>query len=331
MKEVLKPSQSMNTLEAVKNFSEQFKYEPVVENSGGFKPQKYSRYIFVGMGGSALAPDLLRVENPNLDIIIHRDYGLPSLSDEILKNCLIVVNSYSGNTEEALSAFNLAVEKKLSLAAITIGGKLLKLAQENSTPYIQMSDLAIQPRMALGLNFRALLKIIGEEAALKETDLLAEELTPENYEADGKEIAEKMGDITPVIYSSRRNGPLAYAWKVILNETAKIPAFSNVLPELNHNEMAGFLSRDLPANYHFVFLKDKEDDRKILKRMEVAEKLYREQGQSLQVINLNGKTVCHKIFSSIILAHWTAYHKALTTGADPDDMAVVEEFKRLMQ
>lgn len=320
----------MTTIEAIKNFSKQFEYEPVVENDGGFEPQKYSRYIFIGMGGSALAPDLLRVWNPGLDITIHRDYGLPSLSDEVLKNSLIIVNSYSGNTEEALSAFNLTIEKKLSVAAITIGGKLLKLAQENLTPHIQMPDLNIQPRMALGLNFRAMLKIIGEDIALKETNALAKELISENYEAEGKEITEKIGSATAIIYSSRRNGSLAYAWKIILNETAKIPAFSNVLPELNHNEMAGFLSRELPSDYYFIFLKDGEDDPKILKRMEIAEKLYQEKGLPLQIINLNGKTVYHKIFSSIVLAHWTAYQLALRTGANPDDMAIVEEFKKLI-
>src|SRR3989338_8509731 len=323
----------MNIKESIQQFSKQFEYEPVIENGWEFEPKKYSRYIFIGMGGSALAPDLLRVWNPGIDIIIHRDYGLPSLPDEVLKNSLIIVNSYSGNTEEALSAFNLAIEKKLPVAAITVGGKLLKLAQENSAPYIQMPDMAIQPRMALGLNFRALLKIIGEDAALKETNSLAEELTPENYEAEGNEISEKIGNGAPVIYSSRRNGPLAYAWKVIFNETSKVPAFSNVLPELNHNEMAGFASRNLPFadNYHFVFLKDGENDPRILKRMEVLEKLYQEKGLFLQVINLNGQTVYHKIFSSIVLAHWTAYHKALTTGADPDDMAIVENFKKLLQ
>lgn len=320
----------MNIKESIQNFFKQFEYEPVIENGGGFEPQKYRRYIFAGMGGSALGPDLLRVWNPGLDMIVHRDYGLPSLSDEILKNCLIVVNSYSGNTEETLSAFNAAVEKKLPVAAITVGGKLLELSQKNSVPYIQMPDMDLQPRMALGLNFRALLKIIGENSALKDTNSLVQELIPESLEVAGKELAETTRDAMPIIYSSRRNGPIAYAWKVIFNETAKIPAFSNVFPELNHNEMVGFLSRALSANYHFIFLKDAEDDPKILKRMEITEKLFKERGLSVQTINLNGKSIFHKIFTSVVTAHWTAYHLTQSSGADPDDISIVEEFKKLI-
>lgn len=321
----------MKIIEAIQKFPKQFEYEPVIENDGSFEPQKYSRYIFAGMGGSALAPDLLRVWNPNLDIIVHRDYGLPSLPDEVLKNCLIVVNSYSGNTEEALSAFNMALEKKLPVAAITVGGKLLKLAQENSTPYIQMPDMGMQPRMALGLNFRALLKIMAKDSVLKETDLLAEELISEDLEVAGKDLAEKIGDATPLIYSSRRNGPIAYAWKVIFNETAKIPAFSNVLPELNHNEMAGFLSHELPANFQFIFLKDASDEPKILKRMEITEKLLKNKELPVQVINLEGQNIFLKIFSSLILAHWTAYHLSQLSGADPDGVPMVEKFKELIK
>lgn len=331
----------MNIKETIQNFSKQFEYEPVIENSGGFEPQKYNRYIFCGMGGSALAPDLLRVWNPNLDIIVHRDYGLPSLSDEVLKNCLIIVNSYSGNTEEALSAFNAALDKNLviqqgptlsiNLAVISTGGELLKLAKERGIPYIQMPNMGIEPRMALGLNFRALLKVLGKEDALQSTVSLAKELIPESLEAAGKELAEKIGDATPIIYSSRRNGSIAYAWKVIFNETAKIPAFSNVLPELNHNEMVGFLSRELPEKYQFIFLKDASDEPKILKRMEITEKLFKDQGLSAQTINLNEKSIFHKIFSSLILAHWTAYHITQLSGADPDGVPMVEKFKTLIR
>ena len=141
-----------------------------------------------------------------------------------------------------------------------------------------------------------------------------------------------MGDATPVIYSSRRNGPLAYAWKVIFNETAKIPAFSNVLPELNHNEMTGFASRGPTANdnFDFIFLKDELDDAKIIKRMDALEKLYKEKNLSWQTINLNGANIYQKIFFSFVLAHWAAYHKALITDADPDDISVVEKFKKII-
>ena len=119
----------MEFIESIKSLQKQLQYQPELVN--GEKLGKYERFIFVGMGGSALAPDLLRVSNPELDILIHRDYGLPDLPDKVLQNSLIILNSYSGNTEEVLSAFKLAIEKNLAVAAVSVGGKLLQLASEN--------------------------------------------------------------------------------------------------------------------------------------------------------------------------------------------------------
>lgn len=321
----------MTTLEAIQQFSKQFEYEPVIENGGGFEPQKYGRFIFCGMGGSVLAPDLLRIVNPALDIIVHRDYGLPTLSDEVLKNCLIVINSYSGNTEETLSAFNLGVKKNLPMAVITTGGELLKLAQEKGTPYIQMPNMGIEPRMALGLNLRALLKIIGDANRTEELSSLSVELSPSDYESAGQSLSGKIKNSIPLVYSSRSNGPIAYAWKVIMNETAKVPAFSNVFPELNHNEMVGFELPNLSRNFCFVFLKDNDGNQKITKRMEVTANLLEERQLAVSNIELSGKNIFHKIFSSIITAHWTAYYLSQLSGTHPDGVPMVEKFKELIK
>ncbi len=319
----------MNTLEAIQQFSKQFEYKPEIENADNLG--RYERFIFIGMGGSALAPDLLRIVNPALDIVVHRDYGLPDLSDEILKNCLIVINSYSGNTEEALSAFNLAIEKSLPLAVIATGGELLKLAKEKGIPNIQMPDLSIEPRMALGLNLKALLKIIGDDAKIEELSSLSAELNPSDYESAGQTLSEKIKNSVPLVYSSRSNGPIAYVWKIILNETAKVPVFSNVFPELNHNEMVGFELPDLSRNFCFLFLKDGEDNKKIIKRMEVTAKLLEEKQIAVSNIELSDKNIFHKIFASIVTAHWTAYYLSQLSGTNPDGVPMVEKFKELIK
>ena len=88
---------------AIKDFAKQFEYKPVIENSAKLK--KYKKVIVAGMGGSNLAAGLIKLRNPKLDIISHRNYGLPNLDKKVLKESLIIVNSYSGNTEEAISSF----------------------------------------------------------------------------------------------------------------------------------------------------------------------------------------------------------------------------------
>ena len=265
----------MDMYESIKNFSKQLEFKPEIINSDN--SNKYERFIFVGMGGSALAPDLLRVTNPELDILIHRDYGLPDLPDKVLQNSLIILNSYSGNTEEVLDAFKLALGKGLSLVAVSIGGKLLELARQSAIPYVEMPDWGLEPRMALGINLRALLRVLGQDKAL---DTLSE-VRLNDFEKIGKELAKKLRGFVPIIYSSRKNGPIAYAWKVKINETAKKPSFSNVFPELNHNEMAGFhvgeVSKLLSQNFHFIFLKDTADSPRISKRMEITAKLFQKQ------------------------------------------------------
>ena len=147
---------------AIKDFPKQIEFEPVVENTEKLKPfgfaqGKSRKFAVCGMGGSHLAADLIKIARPDLDIIIHSSYGLPEIGD--LDERLIIVNSYSGNTEEALDSFGEALEKKLNLAAISIGGKLLEQAQNKGIAFVKIPDTGIQPRMALGFFVLALLKL----------------------------------------------------------------------------------------------------------------------------------------------------------------------------
>ncbi len=318
--------------EAIKNFNKQFEYRPEIKN--GAKLAKFDKFIVVGMGGSHLAADMLKIWNPYLKLIVHRDYGLPSLPDEELEKSLIILSSYSGNTEEVLDAYKTAKEKNLPCAAVSIGGKLIELAEKNSDPYIQIPDTGIQPRMATGFMFAALLKIIDEKV-LEQISELAGSLAPADYEKKGRDLANKLKGFIPVIYSSERNFPLAYNWKIAFNENAKIPAFCNVLPELNHNEMTGFDVKDatrfLSEKFYFIFLKDFADDSRVLKRMEVLKKLYVERGLPVEIAEIGDKNVFHKIFSIVILGALTAYHIAKLYEVETEQVPMVEEFKKLIK
>ncbi|MFA5095410.1 MAG: bifunctional phosphoglucose/phosphomannose isomerase [Candidatus Paceibacterota bacterium] len=318
--------------EAIKNFNKQFLFEPEIKNRENLI--KKSGFVVVGMGGSALAVLLLKTWKPKLDIIVHRDYGLPELPARELKDKLIILSSYSGNTEETIDAFRIAKENGLKIAVIATGGELLKLAKENNVPYIELPNTGIQPRSALVFSIKAFLKLIGEEDTLKEISKLAEDLNPIDYEKNGKLLAQKLKSYIPVIYSSNRNSSLVYNWKIKLNETAKIPAFYNIFPELNHNEMTGFDIKDptkeLINKFYFIILKDKEDNQKILKRMEMLEKLYKARSLQVETIELKGKNIWYKIFSSLILADWVAYYTAMEYKQDPEQVPMVEEFKKLI-
>lgn len=316
--------------EAIKNFNKQFEYEPVIENED--KLERKNKFIVSGMGGSHLAADILKtISRATLDMVIHRDYGLPNdLEDRIL-----ILSSYSGNTEEVIDAFEKGIENNLHMAVMSVGGKLIELAKEHSLPYIQMPNTGIQPRSALGFSLKALLKIIGEDEMLKEVSALSETLNPSDYEVQGKALAEKLKGKVPVIYSSTQNLAVAYNWKIKFNETGKVPAFYNVFSELNHNEMTGFdvkdSTKELSKNFHFIILKDKDDNPRILKRMEVLEGLYKDRGLPVDVIEIEGKNKYHKVFASLLTADFAAYHTAQMYGLEAEQVPMIEEFKRLIK
>ena len=318
--------------EAIKNFNKQFECEPKIENQERLK--KREKFIVVGMGGSHLAADLLKIWNPYLEMIVHKNYGLPDIQGKYLKDTLVILSSYSGNTEETIDAFEKAREKNLSMAAISIGGKLLELAKKHSIPYVQMPDIGIQPRSALGFSLMAILKIIGEDKDITEASKLAHLLKPVEYEKAGQLLAKKMKGFVPIIYSSDRNMAIAYNWKIKFNETGKIPAFYNVFPELNHNEITGFdiqkSTKNLSRNFYFILIKDSNDHPRIIRRMEVLEKLYRDRGLAIEIIEFEGQNQLYRIFSSLVLADWTAYYTAKQYGVESEQVPMIEEFKKLI-
>lgn len=314
---------------AIKNFNQQFEFMPRWVNQRSVK--KFKKFVVCGMGGSHLAADLIKIYKPKLDLIIHSDYNLPDLEPINWQNRLVVVSSYSGNTEEAISAFWSALKRKLPVAVITKGGTLLNLAQKKELPYIQLPDIGLEPRLALGFSLKAMLKVFGLAAALKETTALSRWLKPLTQEEAGRQLAQRLQNLIPIIYASRRNWSVALNWKVKFNETAKIPAFVNFFPELNHNEMAGFeTSPALSRPFYFIFLTDKDDLVKIKKRMTVLSEMYRQRRRQLEILPLRGQNVWQKIFSSLILADWTAYYLAIARKVEPGQTPMIEKFKKLI-
>lgn len=319
----------MSMERALRNFPKQFAFEPVIENAGALVPRE--KFIVAGMGGSALVSDLVRAWRPALDIIAHRDYGLPATD---LSDRLIIASSYSGNTEETLDAFQEALDQRLSGVAIGTGGKLLDLAEANGASFIRLPDTGIQPRSALGFNLVALMALVGDDAGMAELRELRSSLDVEFCADRGAELAGKLRGKIPVIYASERNRGIAYNWKIKFNETGKIPAFMNVFPELNHNEMTGLdritSSAPLSDQLQFIFLRDNEDHPRVLRRMEVCQQLYEQRGLPVTVVDLEGDGFWQRACTSLLTADFAALRIAEANGAESEQVPMVEEFKRLI-
>lgn len=259
--------------------------------------------IVVGMGGSHLAADLLKLLKPELDITVHKDYGLPKVKE----NELVVLSSYSGNTEEVLDAYDKA--SGFNRAVITTGGKLLEKAKLDNTKFILL-PAGLQPRDAIHLCLGALYELLGEKLEL-----------PEIKPNEPIEIKDRI----PLIYTSNQFQALGYIFKIKFNETGKIPAFNDVLPEADHNEINGFAKFN---NFYGLFVTDENDHPQVVKRMVITAKLYNEIGIPTKFIQLDGIDMLHKIFNFLDLVNVTALATAKFYGLDPVAVPMVEKLKK---
>jgi len=316
--------------DSIKNFSEQLSYVPTIENSN--KLDKKNKFILAGMGGSHLMTGLLKMMRPGIDLYVHRDYGLPPYDDAFLKDSLLIASSYSGNTEEIVDFLEEGYSKGYSMAVISTGGKLIDFAKENNLPYILMPDVGIQPRTALGYSSIALAYIIDLKDIVEEIKSLEGIINTTSDKEEAENIAKLLKGRIPVIYSSLQNREIAYNWKIKMNETGKIPAFYNVFPELNHNEMQGFQLDDSEESFkslfHVFILLDKSDYERVQKRMSVLQGLYEEQGIPVTAITLSGASSAEKFFKALFIADWIAINIAKNNGQDPEKVPFIEDFKK---
>src|SRR3989338_7326935 len=243
------------------------------------KNKKFDNLIICGMGGSALPGEILKMAPCfKLPIFIHRSYGLPRVASE---KSLIFISSYSGNTEESLDAFAEAKKRNLTIVGFSVGGELEKLCLKNNIPFVKYPKEAenFQPRFALGYSFGAMFSVIHklnlvscvpEKKLTEVAGNLSKKMS--SFEKEGRSLSRKIQNKIPVIYAPENLKYTAHFWKINFNETSKIPAFWNYLPEMNHNEINGWVNAAKIAKNKFIvlMLNDSESDPRILKRIKTT-------------------------------------------------------------
>jgi glucose/mannose-6-phosphate isomerase len=294
---------------------------------------EFKNVIICGIGGSALPADILTSLTPfKIPFYIHRDYNLPMVANE---DSLIVCISYSGNTEETVSALQTAIDKNITSIGISTGGKIAKMCEEHNIALVKI-PAGIQPRSATGYLFSALSGILNNCGIIDDlSDSInhtAEELKKINplLEKEGKVLAKKLDKKIPIVYASDSLRAVSKIWKIKFNENSKIPAFYNYFPELNHNEMVGFTNKKMLSNFYVLMIKDKDDHERITKRMNLLSSLLKKQGVKNSFVETKEGTLMFRIFASLLLGDWTSYYVAINSKTDPTPVEMVEEFKRLL-
>ncbi len=313
--------------EDIYNFPKQLLFSPIIENKEKWK--NFENYLLAGMGGSHLQGDIFLSIFKETQLTIHSDYKLPRVS----QNTGIITASYSGNTEEVVDVFKESVSSETFVSVIAKEGYLIEEAKRKNIPYIQLPQENIQPRVAIGYSFKALLEMMGIK---KDFEKVVKSLFSrmDDLEKEGEKIASLSEGKIPIIYSSNRNCALSKIWKINFNETAKIPSFYNTVPELNHNEMTGFdvssLTKKISENMIFILLTDKEDNPRNQKRMSVLKKVLEKREFEVLELPVEGDQREEKVFSSIILSMWSSYYGASLYNNDPREVPMVEEFKKMI-
>lgn len=298
--------------------------------------------VYAAMGGSALAASLIHTW-PMLPIPFEvvRDYTLPQYVD---KNTLVVVSSYSGNTEETLSALEDAETRGAQIAVIAGGGKLKQYAEEKKY-LLALLPKVDQPRYAVLYNYRALLDILAIANVIKEEDFkeelehVASDLTrkaitwgPDVMIADNpaKQIAQELMGKSVVIYGGPKMAPAAYKWKISINENAKQIAWTNQLPEFNHNEFIGWSKQPVEKPYVIVDLRSDLEHPRVQKRFEITERLLSGMRPSPIVVNVEGDTILEQLLWAINFGDFVSLYLALLNGLNPSPVDLVENFKKAM-
>ncbi|MBT9165509.1 MAG: hypothetical protein DDT25_00155 [Chloroflexi bacterium] len=295
--------------------------------------EKLDKIIVCGMGGSAMAGEMAR-RFSRIPLFVNRNYSLPGFAD---RHTLLVAISYSGNTEETLSALDQGVERAIPALCISSGGRMEEIARTHRIPFLKIPS-GYQPRAAIGYLSIPLLEVMSRIGALKvpwegvmqglraiETQCTCAVPTAEN---PAKKLARTLFGSVPLVYGTTDNTDLvAMRWKTQINENAKQAAFWNVIPELNHNEILALVGVELLANQLVVFLRNDYDLPGNLDRIRIMKGLFSKKLRFTEVVAAGASEIA-QVFSQIYLGDYVSFYLALLNGVDPTPVSLIEELKK---
>ncbi len=317
-----------------------------VEIGDNFSPDvcktDFKNVVFCGLGGSAIGADLIRsylADTAKVPVFVNRNYTLPGVVDS---QTLVFCCSYSGNTEETLSAYSEAKEKDARIIVVTSGGKIEEEARGDGVPCLIIPG-GLPPRTALSYSFFAPLLVMSKlevvdnprqdaEKAIEELIRLRDTLSPgvEISQNRAKEIAELLYDKFPVIYAAADFiDVVALRWRGQLAENSKTLASHHLFPELNHNEIVGWeFPERLLKDSVVIILRDEEDHSRIKKRMDITKQVISEKADRVIEVDSTGKGRLARVFSLIYTGDMVSFYLAVLNGVDPTPVEKIDYLKK---
>lgn len=302
------------------------------------EPRQFANVVLAGMGGSALSAFVAQAW-PGLQVPfeICRDYDIPGY---VGPDTLFIASSYSGNTEETVSALGQAASTGATIVVIASGGKLQEMAAEGGWPFLQLPG-GFQPRHVVFASLKALLDIFDTFGLTqgKAGELAAMSSKVQEYIAQwvpmvatggnlAKQIALECMGKSVVVYAGPKLAPAAYKWKISFNENAKQVAWWNQYSEFNHNEFMGWTQQPEQKPYAVIDLRSSLEHSQIQKRFEISERLLSGKRPAPIVVEAQGDTLLEQLLSTIALGDFVTLYTALLGNINPTPVDLIEKLKK---
>lgn len=287
--------------------------------------------LICGLGGSGIG-GTLATETLAREISV--PYGLSKgyfIPGWVSEKTLCIVSSYSGNTEETLQAMHSAMEKGAKIVCITSGGKVAEIAREKGLDLIIVPS-GHPPRTCLGYSLVQLLNIFHVFGLVKE-NLLGQVLESADHlksekdaiQKHAREIANRIGNKMPVLYSTTFHEGLAIRWRQQINENAKMLCWHNVVPEMNHNELVGW--KGDYSQLHVLFLLFSDEYDRNLTRIKINKDVISGCGASMEDVSYTGANRVVELMHLIHIGDWLSVYLSDTRQVDPVEVRVIDHLK----
>ena len=317
---------------SLESFEEQFDFVLNNYSGHGYKLEQFDHIILGGLGGSGISASIAKAwfyDKCNIPIEQVNDYFLPSYASS---KSLVVLNSYSGNTEETISMFEQAKAAGSTIITISSGGKLQELSADNSITSYSLPT-GFQPRMTIGFGLSYLLLVIGDVLNLNYREKL-EELKREFPIQRQKQIdsADQIFGFFKsslkrkfVILADRQYAAVAIRFSQQLNENAKLEAFVNIIPEANHNVLESYVDR---LDTNFIMLYSEENQRVAARFDFLASHLEMENNKVLPLVI--PEFSIYSLFDVIYRLDWVSVFAAEELGAPLMEVPNISNLKEFL-
>jgi len=296
------------------------------------------RNVFVcGVGGSAIGGDLLcewLSSQSDVPCSVLRSYSVPP---HLGKESLVIVASYSGNTEETLCMMDEVRKKRAKIVAVSSGGQLAQMSGTHEIPFARLPT-GMMPRASLGFMLGAMLGIV-ERTGVASVDRQFEEAirvmesvgascksSKPTAENPAKRLAHELFGYVPVIIGYGLSRPIAKRWANQINENSKSLAFSSEIPELNHNEIVGWMRDSRSKGFAAVFLDNEQGNKALIKRVEATKKMVARVASMHSVMSI-GLSPLAQMMSLVLVGDYVSIYLGVLRKEDPSSNEPIDELK----